>query len=89
MRPPVSLIELFGLGDEAGSTLEKAWTQEDADAFEAIIVGEDDWAKVNGVLQNGENDTLKVASYTTSAVQLARNEYPLVYKAFRIKKDSK
>jgi hypothetical protein len=74
--------------DEAGSTLEKAWTQEDADAFEAVITGDNTWAKVNGVLQNGENDTLKVAALTKAAVQLARNEYPLVYRAFRVKKDS-
>ena len=75
--------------DEAGSTLEKAWTQEEQDAFEAIIIGDETWAIVDGVTLDGSHpDTLAIPARSSFAVQEAREEYPLVYRAFRVKKDS-
>lgn len=77
--------------EDTVSTLEKAWTDEDEEGFAAIVNGEEGeeeelrYAIVDEVVQNGKNGTVKVIANTAEAVNLARQRYPNVWRAFRLK----
>jgi len=71
----------------AASTIEKAWSEDEETAFAAVISGNGTWARVDGILQDGTGTALKVTANTIEAVQLARNKFPLVWRALRVNKN--
>lgn len=74
----------------ATDTLERAWTDDDQKGFSDIIKGlgtgsDGAHALVDGQLMDGKDGRPCVFINTTEAVQLARAEYPLCWRAFKLK----
>lgn len=69
-------------------TLEPAWTSDEENAFYHIVQGiggDNEHAYVDGENMDGEEGRPNVLKNTIEAVQLARAEFPLVWRAFRLK----
>ena len=89
---PIEIEAEFKYENGADDTLEPAWNADDQAAHTAIIMGTGGggtYARVDDVDMDGTNGRPKVLINTIEAVQLARAEYPLVWRAFKLKRGTK